>query len=186
MIKQLSAVAAVSVLTLLAARPVAAHCQVPCGIYGDERRFEEMLEDTQTIAKAITSIDELAGTHDATGHNQLARWVATKEAHASNIQEIIGQYFLAQRIKSDSPKYVEQLKAAHAVIVAAMKTKQAADPATAKALEASILDLYRAYEGKEPQFEQAGAAAPAAIPASVIVPHELGAHEHGEHTHEHE
>lgn len=188
MMKQFTTLAALSFLALFAARQAAAHCQVPCGIYGDERRFQEMLEDTETIAKAITSIDELAGTHDANGHNQLARWVATKESHASNIQEIIGQYFLAQRIKADSPKYVEQLKAAHAVIVAAMKTKQAADPATAKALESSILDLYRAYEGKEPQFGQAAEAA-IAIPTSTAVDsehgHEHGAHEHGEHTHEH-
>lgn len=127
-----------------------AHCQVPCGIYGDQRRFEEMLEDTETIAKAIAQIGELSDTHDATGHNQLARWVATKESHATNVQTIIAQYFLAQRIKSDNPKYVEQLKAAHAVIVTAMKTKQAADPATAGALEKAVKDLYRAYTGKEP------------------------------------
>lgn len=130
----------------------AAHCQVPCGIYGDQRRFEEMLEDTATIAKAIGQIGELAGTHDASGHNQLARWVANKESHATNIQNTIGAYFLAQRVKADNPKYVDQLKACHAVIVAAMKTKQAADPATADKLKAAILDLYRAYEGKEPTF----------------------------------
>ena len=65
----LMALAAVSV-TL--ADWAAAHCQVPCGIYGDERRFEELLEDTETIAKAIAEIGTLAGTHDATGHNQLA------------------------------------------------------------------------------------------------------------------
>lgn len=129
----------------------AAHCQVPCGIYGDQRRFEEMLEDTETVAKAITQINELAGTHDATGHNQLARWVANKEKHASNIQTIVGEYYLAQRIKADSPRYVEQLKAAHTVIVSAMKAKQGADPASADKLKKAIEDLYRAYEGKEPQ-----------------------------------
>lgn len=129
----------------------AAHCQVPCGIYGDQRRFEELLEDTETITKAIGEIGNLSGTHDATGHNQLARWVATKEDHASNIQHIIGQYFLAQRIKADAANYVDQLKAAHGVIVAAMKCKQAADPATAAALKESIHNLYRAYTGKEPQ-----------------------------------
>ncbi len=141
-----------AVLVFLPASYAAAHCQVPCGIYGDQHRFEEMLEDTATIAKAITSIGELAGTHDATGHNQLARWVINKEKHAANIQSIVGEYFLAQRIKADKPRYVEQLKAAHAVIVAAMKCKQAADPATAESLKSSILDLYRAYEGKEPDL----------------------------------
>ncbi|MEM8865021.1 MAG: superoxide dismutase [Ni] [Planctomycetota bacterium] len=143
---------ALALLCLAPASVVLAHCQVPCGIYGDERRFEEMLEHTETITKAIAQIGELAGTHDATGHNQLARWVVTKEDHATKTQTIIGEYFLAQRIKADSPRYVEQLKAAHAVIVAAMKCKQAADPATADKLKQAILDLYRAYEGKEPQL----------------------------------
>ncbi len=146
-----SSIAPAMMLTLFSASQVFAHCQVPCGIYGDQRRFEEMLEDTQTIAKAIGEIDTLAGTHDATGHNQLARWVSTKEDHATNIQQIVGQYFLAQRIKPDAANYVEQLKAAHGVIVTAMKCKQGADPATAQALEKAIQDLYRAYEGKEPQ-----------------------------------
>ena len=131
-----------------------AHCQVPCGIYGDQLRFEQMLEDEQTISKAQLQINELAtGEVDAQSVNQLARWVATKEEHASKIQQTIASYFLAQRIKADNPAYVKQLTAAHAVIVNAMKCKQSADAETAKALEKSIFDLYRAYEGKEPDFD---------------------------------
>ena len=52
---------------------LAAHCEVPCGIYDDGARFKAMYEDQKTIAKAIDNIVESAGTHDATGHNQLAR-----------------------------------------------------------------------------------------------------------------
>ncbi len=129
-----------------------AHCQVPCGIYGDQRRFEELLEDTDTIVKAITQIGELSDTHDANGHNQLSRWVATKEAHATNMQNMIGQYFLAQRVKPDAENYVEQLKAAHGVILAAMKCKQAADPATGEALRKAVHELYRAYTGNDPKL----------------------------------
>ncbi len=131
-----------------------AHCQVPCGIYGDQLRFEQMLEDEHTISKAQLQINELAGGEvDAQAVNQMGRWVTTKEDHATNIQNTIAAYFLAQRIKPDSPSYMKQLTAAHAVIIAAMKCKQSADPATAKVLEKSIFDLYRAYEGKEPAFE---------------------------------
>ena len=131
-----------------------AHCQVPCGIYGDQLRFEQMLDDEQTISKAQLQINELTtGEVDAQSVNQLARWVATKEEHASKIQQTIASYFLAQRIKADNPAYVKQLTAAHAVIVNAMKCKQSADAETAKALEKSIFDLYRAYEGKEPDFD---------------------------------
>ena len=80
------------------------------------------------------------------------RWVTTKEDHATNTQHIVAQYFLTQRIKADNEKYVDQLKAAHAVMVAAMKCKQDADAKTAETLKNAIYDLYRAYEGKEPDF----------------------------------
>lgn len=130
------------------ARQADAHCQVPCGIYDDQARFDAMLEDTATITKAIGQIGELAGTHDANGHNQLARWVANKESHATSIQRTIGDYFMAQRLKSSDPAYAKKLMASHAVMVAAMKAKQAADPATADTLEKSIKSFYEAYTGK--------------------------------------
>ena len=134
----------------------APHCEVPCGIYDDQMRFQQMLEDTATIAKAITSINEftenMQGPPTAKGINQTMRWVTTKENHATNIQHIVSQYFLTQRIKPSNERYVEQLKASHAVMVAAMKCKQDAAPATAETLKKAIYDLYRAYEGKEPDL----------------------------------
>ena len=137
----------------------APHCEVPCGIYADQRRFEEMLEDTATIAKSIASITEMSegfqeGPPSATAINQLTRWVSTKENHATNTQHIVAQYFLTQRIKADNERYEEQLKAAHNVMVAAMKCKQDAAPATADNLKLAIGQLYRAYEGKDPEFEK--------------------------------
>ncbi|NND99427.1 MAG: hypothetical protein HKN47_19075 [Pirellulaceae bacterium] len=142
------------VLFCVTASVAMAHCQVPCGIYGDQLRFEQMLEDEHTISKAQLQIGELSSADvDAQAVNQMARWVMTKEEHATNIQQTIAAYFMAQRIKTDNPKYTQQLVAAHKVMVAAMKCKQSADPDTAKALEKSIFDLYRAYEGKEPDFD---------------------------------
>jgi len=131
-----------------------AHCQVPCGVYGDQRRFEQMLEDAVTIAKAVSQVEEMAEKDDLVSRNQTVRWVMTKETHASHTQKIVAEYFLTQRIKPTGDRYVAQLKAAHTVLIAAMKCKQTVDPAAAKALEKSILDLYRAYEGKEPIFER--------------------------------
>ena len=143
-----------AVLFVSSASVAMAHCQVPCGIYGDQRRFEEMLEDEHTVSKAQLEIGKIASAKvDAQALNQGVRWVTTKEDHASNIQATIASYFMAQRIKTDDPKYTEKLKAAHQVIVAAMKAKQSADPATAEGLEKAILDFYRAYEGKEPAFD---------------------------------
>ena len=147
--------------------PVAAvapvpHCQVPCGIYTDQLRFEQMLEDTKTIAKSITSVGEISqaiknGEHSPTNFNQLTRWINTKEDHASNIQKIIADYFLTQRIKESNNDYSSQLITSHKVMVAAMKCKQDANPETAETLKKAILDLYRAYEGKEPNFEHSEA-----------------------------
>jgi len=126
---------------------LAAHCEVPCGIYDDGARFTEMKEDQSTIAKALTQIGELAGTHVATEQNQVVRWITTKEAHATNTQHIISQYFMTQKIKADDEHYIDKLTAAHGVLVAAMKCKQTADPATAEALKAAIKKFEVTYVG---------------------------------------
>ena len=149
---------ALTVLTvaLFARLPAArAHCEVPCGIYADQLRFEKLLEDQTTIAKAIASLKDLAGKADPQAFNQATRWVATKEQHATEIQHTIAQYFMTQRIKPGTDEagqqaYVKKLTAAHAILIAAMKTKQTADEASAETLRKAILDFYRAYEGKEP------------------------------------
>ncbi len=143
--KQLRIVLVVLMGILLPAAYLSAHCQVPCGIYDDDARFTEMREDQTTIAKAIGQIQELSATHDPQGHNQLARWVATKEAHATNTQQIIAQYFMAQRIQSSDAAYEEKLTAAHSVLVAAMQCKQSADPVQAEALQAAIEAFQQVY-----------------------------------------
>ena len=59
---------------------------------------------------------------------------------------------MTQRIKPTADGYVKKLTAAHGVMVAAMKCKQTADPATAAALKKSIFALYEAYTGKKPEL----------------------------------
>ena len=83
----------------------------------------------------------------------MTRWISNKETHATNTQHIVAQYFLTQRIKADNKDYAKQLAAAHKVMVCAMKCKQDCAAQTAKDLKAAILDLYRAYEGKEPKLD---------------------------------
>ena len=167
------------------AEQASAHCQVPCGIYGDPARFEALLEDARTIEKAIGQINELAGTHDAQGNNQLVRWITTKEAHASNIQKVIGDYFMAQRIKADDPKYVEKLTAAHKVIVAAMKTKQTVDAANSKALVESIMKFEMAYTGEASHAaaDHSGASHAEVSHADHGHSHDHDSHGHGDHDH---
>lgn len=151
--KRVATISIIGLASLIFTAAVYAHCQVPCGVYGDQRRFETMLEDTTTIAKGMAQIAELSTKSDPLSHNQLARWVATKETHASNIQEIIADYFMTQRIKPTADGYVKKLSSAHAVMLAAMKCKQTVDPADAEALKTSILAFYEAYEGKKPHFD---------------------------------
>lgn len=118
------------------AAPAAApfHCQVPCGIYGDSRRIETLREDAATIRKAMDQLE-----NGDLNMNQTVRWVMTKDEHAQSIQDQIGQYWLAQRIKLPADeaaraKYHQQLGLLHQVIVAAMKCKQTTDPAHVAAL----------------------------------------------------
>lgn len=150
--RKLYAVLPLLVLSI-AGRIAGAHCEVPCGIYADERRFLSMLEDQTTIAKALAQINELSSLKDTQSANQFVRWVNTKESHATSVQHTIAQYFMTQRIKSsDKEGYTKKLTAAHAVMVAAMKCKQTAEAGSAEALRNAILDFYRAYEGKEPDL----------------------------------
>ena len=151
--RRLTIFALIALTSLAVTRTAAAHCQVPCGIFADQRRFEAMLEDFTTIEKAMTQINELASKTDALSKNQLVRWINTKETHASNTQSTIAEYFMAQRIKAGAEGYVPKLTAAHAVMVSAMKCKQTTDVASAAELKKAIFAFYEAYEGKKPDFE---------------------------------
>ena len=136
---------------------ISAHCQVPCGIYADDNVIGKMHTDYETIEKASKQIIELSKDPAKNAH-QLTRWILNKESHAQSIQTTVTDYFLAQRIKlgeasTDKESYLKKVTSCHRLIVAAMKCKQDSNPATAEALKKSIYDLYRAYEGKEPQFE---------------------------------
>jgi nickel superoxide dismutase len=130
-----------------------AHCQVPCGIYDDEGRIQQLLEDTTTIAKATTKIGELASKHDAQSMNQLTRWVNVKEQHATHIITTVAEYFLTQKVKpvaagSDGYEdYLSHLADHHAVMVAAMKTKQKVDDGAVKTLQQAIEKLGTHYHG---------------------------------------
>ena len=76
------------------------HCQVPCGIYDDAVRIVLLKEHVATIEKAMNQIEQLSQSkRNAQNMNQLTRWVNTKEEHATLIQSMVADYFLAQRIK---------------------------------------------------------------------------------------
>lgn len=86
-----------------------AHCQVPCGIYDDHTRVQQMLEDAATVEKATTMMAELAGNSGAESQNQTVRRMMNKEFHAQKAIKIISDYFLTQRVKPSQKDYATQL-----------------------------------------------------------------------------
>lgn len=109
-----------------------AHCEIPCGIYGDSLRFELIREHVLTVEKSMREIEAIGKSQKPDLH-QLVRWVDIKEEHARLIQEIVSQYFLHQRIKpiaegeSGRDLYVQKLELMHRILVSAMKCKQGTD-----------------------------------------------------------
>lgn len=138
----------ITIATASISQKAMAHCQVPCGIFADQLRFEAMLEDQTTVAKANVQMAKLLKGNTPVAVNQATRWILTKEDHCKNIMETVAQYFMAQRIKPDAENYEKTLVAAHNVMRAAMKAKQDPSAEVAEALKASILEFYQAYEGK--------------------------------------
>ena len=129
-----------------------AHCEVPCGIYGDDARFSAISEDVQTIEKAMGMIVDLAGKDDAQGANQLARWVMTKEEHANRIQHVVTQYFMTQRLKAHLgddaaafTAYTNKLVLLHKMLRTAMLCKQSVDTAHTQALHDLLHEFKTAY-----------------------------------------
>ena len=136
-----------------------AHCQVPCGIYDDAVRIIQLKEHVTTIEKSMTKIEQLTSDESSSQNmNQLIRWINTKEEHATFIQYIIADYFLAQRIKpkkkdeAGRQQYVDQTLLLQQIIVAAMKSKQTVDksnPRSVSTLLNQFVELYFDEHGKE-------------------------------------
>lgn len=130
---------------------VSAHCEIPCGIYGDSVRISLLYEHIETVEKSMTKIEELS-TNESIDYNQLVRWVNNKEEHANKIQDIVSQYFLHQRVKikdiSDEEgytEYINQLTLLHQVLVYAMKAKQTTDLAYIEKLRETVHTFEHAY-----------------------------------------
>lgn len=148
--------------TLLAAvmlvpASVWAHCEIPCGIYGDQMRIEQIAEDITTVEKSMKQIKEL-GQADEPNWNQLVRWVHNKEVHANKIQRVVSEYFLHQRVKPADPsdaaaykEYTDQLVLLHQIAVHAMKAKQTTDLEHVAQLRSLLKKFQNAYFGPEEQ-----------------------------------
>ena len=135
----------VALFTMMSTSQLQAHCQVPCGIYDDHARIKSMIEDSETINKAIIEMVELSNKNDLKSKNQSVRWIMNKEKHAQNIINTISDYFLTQRVKTSQEDYSSRLIGHHKVIIAAMKSKQNVDIKYVNELRNSIKDLSSYY-----------------------------------------
>ncbi|MHC4426020.1 MAG: superoxide dismutase [Ni] [Planctomycetota bacterium] len=130
------------------------HCQVPCGIYGDEARFDAIAEHTTTIEKSMKLIESLSAEEEPNA-NQIVRWVNNKDKHADEISHIITYYFMAQRVKLPAKgdtkaydQYVRKLTMLHQMLVYTMKTKQTTDLANIDKLRSLLDDFHKVYFGQ--------------------------------------
>ena len=114
---------------------VYAHCEIPSGIYDDEMRLKMLSEHIQTIEKSMNEIEKLENAGLSHHSNQLVRWIMNKEDHANQLQEIVTQYFMTQRIKFDTKDYDKKLGILHQMLVYAMKCKQTTDLENIEALK---------------------------------------------------
>jgi len=135
------------------------HCQIPCGIYDDEARFNTMAEHITTIEKSMKMIETLSN-EDKPNMNQIVRWVNNKEVHADELSHIVTYYFMAQRIKivsegepQEYKKYVKKLTLLHEMLFYAMKAKQTTDTANVEKLKSLLNQFHESYYGKAAEAE---------------------------------
>lgn len=135
-------------ISFFAAAYAAAHCEIPCGIYDDEMRIQMISEHIATIEKAMKQISKLQSVQPV-DYNQLVRWISNKEHHADEIQQIVSQYFMTQRIKFSTVKYSEKLVLLHKMLVYAMKCKQTNDLSHTEALHNLLKGFHSLYFSPE-------------------------------------
>ena len=135
------------------------HCQIPCGIYDDEARFNTMAEHITTIEKSMKLIESLSA-QEKPNMNQIVRWVNNKEVHADEMSNIITYYFMAQRIKippegdtKAHSAYVKNLTLLHEMLVYTMKTKQTTDLKNVEKLKSLLNQFHESYYGKAAEAE---------------------------------
>jgi len=151
--KLIIALVAVFALTMPLASPAFAHCEIPCGIYDDEMRIAMIAEHITTIEKSMSQIEELS-KQETRDFNQIVRWVKNKEDHANELQHIVAQYFMTQRLKPADMEakdaytaYMQKLTLLHQMLYYTMKAKQTTDKSNVEKLRSLLSEFRTAYFG---------------------------------------
>lgn len=145
----------VTIFLIMNATSLFAHCQVPCGIYGDLMRIQMLQEHVTTIEKSMSQINTLSKAENI-NYNQLVRWINNKDHHAQEVQNIVDAYFLTQRIKPVAAHdqqayaaYSEKVVILHQMLVSAMKAKQSTDVVHCRTLDSLIEKFSQMYFSPE-------------------------------------
>ena len=144
----------VCISTALLASMAYSHCQIPCGIYNDQMRFDMIAENITTIEKSMNMITKLSGQPKPLT-NQIVRWVQNKEEHADDTSDIITCYFMAQRLKPADKtdpdaynEYVKKLTQLHEMLIESMKAKQTTDLSHVEKLRSLLAEFKSVYLGE--------------------------------------
>lgn len=146
-----------TILAGLLASIAYSHCQIPCGIYDDQARFDMIAEHITTIEKSINEIKKLS-EQDKPNMNQIVRWVQNKEEHADELGHIVTYYFMTQRVKPTQKtegkkydEYVKKLTLLHKILISSMKAKQTTDLANVEKLKGLSEEFHSVYFAKPDQ-----------------------------------
>ena len=131
-------------IIFFAATYASAHCEIPCGIYDDEMRINMITEHITTIEKSIGQIRGLT-INKSIDYNQLTRWIMNKERHADELQKIVTQYFMTQRITPDTKNYSQKLTLLHKILLSAMKCKQTTELSHISTLRSLLKEFQTLY-----------------------------------------
>lgn len=124
MLKKISSLALT--LLIVSSGQLFSHCQMPCGIYHDEMVFDQIDQYVETMAKAVTVLEENT-FKNVQDKNTVIRWVMEKENASDEIAHVITDYFLQQKIKVGGEDTTERLISAHKLLFYLMKIKQNVD-----------------------------------------------------------
>lgn len=105
---------------------LAAHCQMPCGIYHDEMVFNQIDQYIETMYKGMTELKNSKFSNPLE-RNNFIRWVALKESASDEMANLITQYFLQQKIKPGEPDTAKRLVSAHKMLFELTAIKQNVD-----------------------------------------------------------
>lgn len=101
-------------------------------------------EHITTIEKSMNQIMQLE-KKEHHNPNQLVRWIMNKEEHANEIQHIVSQYFMTQRIKLDTKNYETKIGLLHQILIYSMKCKQTTDVTNVNKLKDIVKDFQALY-----------------------------------------